>query len=64
MRKTIQDEEAKKPINGFQIIIISFFVAIINIKNEVRQTGRPNHFAGLSKKPSCLIYQKPGLTRF
>ena len=26
-----------------------FFVAIINIKNEVRQTGRPNHFAGLSK---------------
>ena len=49
MRKTIQDEEAKKPINGFQTIIISFFVAIINIKNEVRQTGRPNHFAGLSK---------------
>ena len=47
MRKTIQDEEAKKPINGFQTII--FFVAIINIKNEVRQTGRPNHFAGLSK---------------
>jgi hypothetical protein len=39
MRKTIQDEEAKKPINGFQTIII-FFVAIINIKNEVRPTGQ------------------------